>query len=97
MEDPLEVEIYARATEFEAAALEQAAPLAERINTLRLMAPRYRQFGTINIRFESLLCSKSCGTITHGSAEGWHAKLGEDHGLADVFCPACTTRNGDAS
>ncbi len=97
MEDPLEVEIYSRAAELEAAALEQTAPLAERITTLRLMAPRYRTFGTINIRFDDLMRCASCGIGTRDSGEGCQAKLDEGHGLAEFLCPACANGGGDAS
>jgi len=50
-DDPVEVEITARASEIEADVLEDNA-FEGRIATLRAMAPRYREHGTVGLMFQ---------------------------------------------
>ncbi len=97
MREPLEVELKARASELEADALEQAAPLAERISTLRQMAPRYRELGTIDIMFSDVLRCHFCGT-TSAVCRGWRSMSGKNERSQKetvILCPACAKKGQD--
>jgi integrase len=87
MRDPIEVELQARSAEIEAEALaqvQQFQALGERIRTLRTMAPRYRELGTIDVQFSPIVRCVSLGRST--SRAPW------DGGRCGVRMSAGSTR-----